>query len=89
MYFLIEDGNLLEKINTIWEKVSANLKKEFKSKPVYSKSFLKTRIEYIGDEITDFHNKEIPKVDSNHTCLAVINLNYALQKMKIIILKCF
>ena len=31
-----------------------------------------------GGEATDFHNKEIPKVDSNHTCLAVINADSAL-----------
>ena len=27
MYFLIEDDNLLEKHNTIWNKVSADIKK--------------------------------------------------------------
>ena len=27
MYFLIEDDDLLEKQNTIWDKVSADLKK--------------------------------------------------------------
>ena len=25
-----------------------------------------------GDEVTDFYDKGIPKVDSNHSCLAVI-----------------
>ena len=29
-------------------------------------------------EITNFYDKKIPKVDSNHTCLAVINLDSAL-----------
>ena len=29
MYFLIEDDDLLQKFNTIWEKVSADIKKEF------------------------------------------------------------
>ena len=33
MYFLIEDGYLLEKYNTIWDKVLI-YKKEFDSKPV-------------------------------------------------------
>ena len=28
----------------------------------------------------DFQEKEIQKVDSNHTCLAVISLDYALKK---------
>ena len=69
MYFLIEDDELLEKDNTIWDKVSADMKKEFDSKPVYNKEFLKTKTKYHGDEVTDFYDKEIPKVDSNHTCL--------------------
>ena len=32
------------------------------------------------DEATDFYNKEISKVDSNLTCLAVISLDSALNK---------
>ena len=35
MYFLIEDDDLLEKYNTIWDKVSADIKKEFDSEPIY------------------------------------------------------
>ena len=40
MYFLTEDDDLLEKHNTIWNKVSADRKKEFDSKPVYNKNVL-------------------------------------------------
>ena len=36
MYFMIEDDDLLEKYNT-WDKVSADIKKEFDSKPTYNK----------------------------------------------------
>ena len=79
MYFLIESDDLLEKYNTIWNKVSANMKKEFDSEPVYNKEFLKTKIKSHGDVITDFYDKEIPKLDSNHTCLAVISLESALK----------
>ena len=68
MYFLIEDDSLLEKYNTIWDKISADIKKEFHSDPVYSKEFLKTNILSRGDEVTDFYDKETPNVDSNHTC---------------------
>ena len=35
MYFLIEDDDLLEKYCITWDKVSADIKKEFDSKPVY------------------------------------------------------
>ena len=39
MHFLIEDDDLLEKFNTIWDKVSAGIKKEYDSEPVYKKKF--------------------------------------------------
>ena len=52
MYFLIEDNDLLEKYNTIWDKVSADIKKEFDSEPVYNKNYLKTKIKSHGDEVT-------------------------------------
>ena len=57
MYFLIEDNDLLEKYNTICDKVRADIKKEFDSKPVYNNKLLKTKIKSYGDEATDFHNK--------------------------------
>ena len=47
---------------------------------VYNKEFLKTKIKSHDDEVTDFYDKEITKADSNHTCLAVINLDSALKK---------
>ena len=50
------------------------------SKPVYNKEFLETKIKSHGNELTDFYNKEILKVDSNHTFLAVISLDSALKK---------
>ena len=57
MYFLIEDDYLLEKYNTIWGKVSADVKKEFDNEPVDNKNYSKTK----------------RKSYSNHTCLAVIS----------------
>ena len=80
MYFLIEDNDLLKEYNTIWDKVSADIKKEFDSKPVYNKIFLKIKIKSYCDEVTNFYNKELPKMVSNHTCLAVISLDSALKK---------
>ena len=80
MYFLTENDDLLEKYNAIWDKVSADIKKEFDSEPVYNKSFLKAKIKLRGIEVTDFYDKKIPKVDSNHNCLAVICLDSALKK---------
>ena len=42
---------------------------------------MKTKIKSHRDEIKDFCDKEIPFVESNHTCLAVIiSLDFALKK---------
>ena len=83
MYFLIEDDHLLEKYNTTWDKVSANIRKELDSESVYNKIFLKTKIKPHGDEVTDFYNKKIPEEDYNYTCLAVISLDSALKRDEI------
>ena len=48
MYFLNEDDDLLEKYNTIWDKVSADITKEFDSKLVYNKNCLKNKIKSHG-----------------------------------------
>ena len=79
MYFFIEDDDLLEKYNTIWDKVSVDIKKELDSEPVYNKEYLRTKIKSHGDEVTDFYNKKICKIDSSHTCLAIISLDSALK----------
>ena len=56
------------------------MKKEFDSKPIYSKTFLKTKIKSCSDEATDFHDKEMAKVGSNYICLAVLLIDIVLKK---------
>ena len=41
---------------------------------------MKTKIKSYGDKVTNFYDKEIPKVDSYHNHLAVISLDSALKK---------
>ena len=74
---MIEGDDLLEKFNTIWDKVSAGIKKKF----LCNQKFVKAKVKsHHGDEITNIYDKEIPKVDSNDTCLAVTGLDSALKK---------
>ena len=44
MYFLIEDDDLLEKYDTIWNKFSADVKKQIHGKSVYIREFFKTKL---------------------------------------------
>ena len=41
---------------------------------------MKTKIKFYGDEVTDFCNKKIPKMDSNHTCSALTSLDSAFKE---------
>ena len=79
--FLIEEDELLGKYDTIWDKISADIKKEFENELVYNNFFfLKTNWKSYGDEATDFDDKEVFKVESNHVCLAIISLDSSLNK---------
>ena len=72
MMMINEDDDLLKKYNTIWDKVSADIRKESDSESVSNKKYLKTKMKSYGDEGTDFYDKEVPRAGSNHTCLTVI-----------------
>ena len=87
IYFLIRDDDFSKKYNTIWGKVSTDIKKEFASKPGNKNIFLKAKTKSHGNEVADFYNREIPKVDSKRTCLSVISLESALKKYENIICK--
>ena len=50
---------------------------------------MKTKIKSFGDEVTDLSDKKVPKVDSNHSCLAVISLDIALKKHEYYYLQVF
>ena len=84
MPFLIENNDLLEKYNTIWNKVSTDIKKKIDSKSVYNNTFLKTTIKSYGDEATGFRVKETAKVGSDCTCLVVITIDSAFDSASII-----
>ena len=45
-----------------------------------NKNYLKTKIKSHDNEVTDFYDKKISKLDSNHTCLAKITLDSAFKK---------
>ena len=85
MYFLIEDDDLLEKYSTVSDKVSADSKNNLIANLSIIKKFKKQN----GAEVTELYDEEIPKVDANHTCLAVINLDSALKKDEIYYLRMF
>ena len=79
MYFLIEDDEILEKCNDIYDKVSGSTKYELDSKPIYNKNILKTNIKSYSDE-TDFHDRKLSEVGCNYICWSVILTDSGLKK---------
>ena len=59
MCFLSEDDNSLKKYNDIWNGASNIMKKEFNSEPICNKRYPETKINFYGNEVTDFHNKKV------------------------------
>ena len=53
------------KCNTIWDKVSTDIKKKFNSEPIQNKENLKTKIKSYHDEGTEY------TVGCNHNFLAL------------------
>ena len=49
---------IIEKYSTIWNKVSADIKKQFYREPVYNKFFLKTKIKSHDYKVAEFYDKK-------------------------------
>ena len=65
-----------------WKKrKSADIKKQFDSKPVFDKKYSKTEVKSHDDEVTYFYDKKfLSNKFLNDTYLAVISLDSALKK---------
>ena len=61
IYFLIEDDDWLEKYDNIWDKVSANIKKEFDRELVDNKEFSKAKIKSHIIKLKIFAIKKSPR----------------------------
>ena len=66
----------------IWIKSNLILKKYLVTNLSIIKAFSKPKLKSYFNDATDFHDKEMSKVDSNHTCLAVISWNSSHKKFQ-------
>ena len=79
MYFPIENDDLLEKYNTIWDQVSTNIKQYLIGRLSIIKNFWIPKQNLMTMKL-QIYDKNITKVHSNNTCLAVISLDSSLKK---------
>ena len=62
MSFVIEDDDVLDKCNKIWNRIKKTLNIKFYSMPVYHEKYIKAKVRQFNGVIkTNFLGNEIPK----------------------------
>ena len=78
MSFKVNNKQLLNNYNKVWEKVEKLLKIDFECKSVYGDDdkYIKTKMKIYADSmITNFHNNKMPKAKAPCKCLLMIMLD--------------
>ena len=82
-YFLIENDEVWEKYDKIWDVIKNKLGIKFHSEPVYEYKYLKTKVrEYDGVINTNFLGNNIPKENMHYTCIACIIIDSVMKMDK-------
>ena len=86
MSFVIEDDDVLNEYNEIWDMIKEKLNVKFHSMPVYDEKYIKSKVkEFNGVVKTNFLGDEIPKENMHYTCIACITIDSVMRMEKRII----
>ena len=67
MSFVIEDDDVLDKCNKIWNRIKKTLNIKFYSMPVYHEKYIKAKVRQFNGVIkTNFLGDEIPKKNMHY-----------------------
>ena len=76
MSFFINDEEMGEKYEEIWDVIKNKSKIKFHREPVYEYKYLKTKVkEYDGAIKTNFLGNDMPKENIHYTCIACITVD--------------
>ena len=90
MSFLIEDNEVWDKYDKIWDVIKDKLGIYFHSKPVYEYKHLKVKVrEFDGVIKTNFLGNNIPKENMHYNCIACITIDSVMRIDKKIIQSLF
>ena len=83
MSFLIKNDRVLDKYNTISDKIKETLNIKFHSMPVYDEKYIKAKVrEFNGVIKTKFLGDEIPKENLQYACTACITIDSVMRMEK-------
>ena len=76
MFFLIQDDEVREKYEKIWDVIKNKLAIKFHSEPIHEKRYLKAKVrEFDGVIKTNFLGNDMPKENMHYTCIACITID--------------
>ena len=88
MSFLIENDEVWQKYEDIWDVIKNKLNIKFHSQPIYQNKYLKVKVrEFDGNIKINFLGNNVPKESTYYTCIACIILDSVLKMNKKIIHK--
>ena len=83
MSFIVNDDDVLDKYNEIWDKIKETLSIKFHSMPVYDEKYIKAKVrEFNGVIKTNFLGDEVPKENEHYTCIACITIDSVMRMEK-------
>ena len=86
MSFLIKNDRVLDKYNTISDKIKETLNIKFHSMPVYDEKYIKAKVrEFNGAIKTNFLGDEMPKENLYYVCIDCITIDSVMRMKKRII----
>ena len=80
---MVKVDNVLDKYNTIWDKIKEKLSIRFHSMPVYDQTYIKAKVrEFDGKIKTNFLGDSVPKENIHYPCIACITIDSVMRKDK-------
>ena len=80
---MVKVDNVLDKYNTIWDKIKEKLSIRFHSMPVYDQTYIKAKVrEFDGVIKTNFLGDGVTKENMHYACIACITINSVMRMEK-------
>ena len=77
---MIEDDEVWEKYEKVWDVIKNKRGIKFHSKPIYEQKYLKAKVrEFDGVIKTNFLGNDMPKENMYYACLACITIDSAMR----------
>ena len=81
---MIKDASILDKYNTIWDKIKEKLSIQFHNKLVYDQKYIEAKVRKFDDKIkvNFLGNRLIPKENMHYNCIACITIDSVMKISK-------